>query len=51
MVFIHEFVLPYHERASFRASEWYDIKNLIFLLHITCLKKPSHQVEVQDSIG
>ena len=27
MVFIHEFLIPYRERASLRASERYGIKN------------------------
>ena len=51
----------YRERASLRASERYGIKNewiktisgsyvIICLLHITCLKKSSHQVQVQESV-
>ena len=27
IVFIHEFLVPYCERVSLRASEWYGIKN------------------------
>ena len=62
LVFIHEFLITYRERASLRASERYGIKNswikaisgswhvIICLLHITCFKKSSHQVEVQESV-
>ena len=56
------FLIPYRERASLRASERYGVKSelmktisgslqlIICLLHITCFKKSSHQVEVQESV-